>query len=148
MTVYISSVKVVGVLPQPCILFPGLSMLEGKSREQIYDDWKYKVLPTYLIGTALWIPAQVLNFKVVPPQFRVAYVASFVLLEVNVLCFVRKFSPENVTNKMTSFLNETDSEKFESCQSNNIASKGKSQESKSCPEEDETKTIKNKRNKQ
>ena len=75
-------------------------MLEGKSRERIYEDWKYKALPTYLIGTVLWIPAQVLNFKVVPPQFRVAYVASFVLLEVNVLCFVRKFSPENVTTKI------------------------------------------------
>ena len=123
-------------------------MLEGKCRERIYEDWKYKALPTYLIGTALWIPAQVLNFKVVPPQFRVAYVASFVLLEVNVLCFVRKFSPENFTTKMTSFLNETDTEKFESRQNNNITSKIKSQESKSCPEEDETKTIKNKGYKQ
>ena len=129
------------------VLFPGLSMLEGKSREQIYDDWKYKVLPTYLIGTALWIPAQVLNFKVVPPQFRVAYVASFVLLEVNILCFVRKFSPENITTKMTEFLNEKDSENFEFCQNNNIASRFKSQESKSCPDEDETKTTKNKENK-
>ena len=114
-------------------------MLEGKSRERIYEDWKYKALPTYLIGTVLWIPAQVLNFKVVPPQFRVAYVASFVLLEVNVLCFVRKFSPENDTTNMTSFLNETDSEKVESYQSNIIASKVNSQESKSCPEEDKPK---------
>ena len=123
-------------------------MLEGKSRELIYEYWKYKVLPTYLIGTALWIPAQVLNFKIVPPQFRVAYVASFVLLEVNVLCFVRKFSPENVTTKMTSFFNETHSEKLESCQNNIISGKVNSQESKSCPNEYITKTIKDKENKQ
>ena len=47
---------------------------------------------------------------------------------------------------MKTFLNETDSEKFESCQSNNIASKDKSQESISCLEEDETKVIKDKGN--
>ena len=113
-------------------------MLEGRSREQIYEDWKFKVIPTYLIGTVLWIPAQVINFKIIAPQYRVAYVASLVLVEVNVLCLVRKFSSDNISTKITSNISAVDTEKTQYCQRVDDANQVKNLGAESCIEEEET----------
>ena len=75
-----------------------MSLLEGRNQEELIDEWKIKVLPTYLIGAVVWIPAQIINFKLISPQFRVAYVASFVLLEVNVLCVFKRLSSDSSSN--------------------------------------------------
>ena len=72
--------------------------MEGRNQEELVEEWKIKVLPTYLLGAVVWIPAQIINFKLVSPQFRVSYVASFVLLEVNVLCVFKRLSPESLSN--------------------------------------------------
>ena len=72
--------------------------MEGRNQEELVKEWKIKVLPTYLLGAVVWIPAQIINFKLVSPQFRVSYVASFVLLEVNVLCVFKRLSPESLSN--------------------------------------------------
>ena len=115
-------------------------MLEGRSREQIYEDWKFKVLPTYLIGTVLWIPAQVINFKVIAPQYRVAYVASLVLVEVNVLCVVRQFSPENMNTKLASFIDGSDTKKTEIYHKTDGVNQVNDLKEKFCSNDDETKS--------
>ena len=76
-------------------------------KNEILEEWKLKVLPTYFIGALVWIPAQVINFKLISPQYRVAYVASLVLLEVNILCVVKKFSPDNISRKIQQYCGNT-----------------------------------------
>ena len=80
-----------------------MSLLEGRNQEELVEEWKIKVLPTYLLGAVVWIPAQIINFKLVSPQFRVAYVASFVLLEVNVLCVFKRLSTESLSNVLLEY---------------------------------------------
>ena len=80
-----------------------MSLLEGRNQEELKEEWKIKVLPTYLLGAVVWIPAQIINFKLISPQFRVAYVASFVLLEVNVLCVFKRLSPESLSNVLLEY---------------------------------------------
>ena len=77
--------------------------MEGRNQEELVKEWKIKVLPTYLLGAVVWIPAQIINFKLISPQFRVAYVASFVLLEVNVLCVFKRLSPESLSNVLLEY---------------------------------------------
>ena len=77
--------------------------MEGRNQQELVEEWKIKVLPTYLLGAVVWIPAQIINFKLVSPQFRVAYVASFVLLEVNVLCVFKRLSPESLSNVLLEY---------------------------------------------
>ena len=84
--------------------------MEGRNQEEIVEEWKIKVLPTYLLGAVVWIPAQIINFKLVSPQFRVAYVASFVLLEVNVLCVFKRLSPESLSNVLLEYFESNDKE--------------------------------------
>ena len=56
-----------------------------------------------MLGAIVWIPLQVINFKIISPQYRVAYVASLVLLEVNILCVIQKFSPDNINKKIRQY---------------------------------------------
>ena len=77
--------------------------MEGRKQQELVEEWKIKVLPTYLLGAVVWIPAQIINFKLVSPQFRVAYVASFVLMEVNVLCVFKRLSPESLSNVLLEY---------------------------------------------
>ena len=100
-------------------------------------------MPTYLFGTVLWIPAQVINFKVVAPQYRVAYVASLVFVEVNILCVVRKFSPESVNSTMTSFLNVPAKQSNISSGNDNDSNQVRTFEAKYNPNEDATKDTEN-----
>jgi len=139
-----SVIDVVGCgIPYYSAFYCGLSLLEGGSREQIYEDWKFKVLPTYLIGTVLWIPAQVINFKIISPQYRVAYVASLVLVEVNVLCVVRQFSPENINTKLMSFISEQDPQTTKINQKTDSTNQVNDLEENFCRNEDEIKSGKN-----
>ena len=84
--------------------------MEGRNQEELVEEWKIKVLPTYLLGAVVWIPAQIINFKLVSPQFRVAYVASFVLLEVNVLCVFKRLSPESLSNVLLEYFESNNKE--------------------------------------
>ena len=91
-----------------------MSILEGRDKNQIAEEWKFKVLPTYLLGTVIWIPLQIINFKLVSPQYRVAYVASLVLLEVNVLCVIKKLSPKGLEIELQKYWGNPTNEKFDS----------------------------------
>ena len=79
-------------------------MMEGRTNDEIAEEWKAKVLPTYLIATVFWIPAQIINFKIVPTQYRVAYVATLTLLEFNILCIIRRrYSSQQIIQSLQHF---------------------------------------------
>ena len=71
-----------------------MSWLEGK--DNVLSEWKDKFLPTYAVGLSLWVPAQLLNFLLVPPAYRVIYIAVISFFEINILCFIRKISYDDI----------------------------------------------------
>lgn len=77
--------------------------MEGRTNDEIAEEWKVKVLPTYLIATIFWIPAQIINFKMIPAQYRVAYVAALTLLEVNILCVIKRCSSQKLIQRLEHF---------------------------------------------
>ncbi|XP_002730982.1 mpv17-like protein [Saccoglossus kowalevskii] len=68
--------------------FVVMDILERK--EDILHDAKQKTLPSWLAGLAFWPPAQLVNFKFVSPQFRVAYVGIVAYIWTNFLCYMRR----------------------------------------------------------
>ncbi|XP_066991553.2 mpv17-like protein isoform X2 [Anabrus simplex] len=65
-----------------------MSLMEGK--ENIIEECKRKVMPTFKTSCMFWLPAQALNFMVVPPAARVVYVGSCALVWVNILCWFKR----------------------------------------------------------
>ena|SRR3990167_2413902 len=55
------------------LFFPFLGILKQHSYEQISEKIRKDFLKTYLFDCALWIPANLINFRYISPQYRVAY---------------------------------------------------------------------------
>ena len=53
-------------------------------------EWREKFLPTYAVGLLFWVPAQALNFAVLPTRLRVTYVGLCTYVEVNILAVMRR----------------------------------------------------------
>ena len=63
--------------PYLLLLFTYLGALEGKAWPgEIMDSVKDKIVPAFWAGNVFWPVANFINFRFVPPQHRVAYVAS------------------------------------------------------------------------
>jgi len=52
-----------------------LTVMEGKTREEVFQQWKQKFLPTYATGVCVWPVLTSINYKVVPMKFRSSYIA-------------------------------------------------------------------------
>jgi len=64
--------------------------LEGKSDLTGPDSvLRQKFASIYLTNCAFWPAAQLVNFKFVPPQYRVAYLGLAAFIWTNILCFSR-----------------------------------------------------------
>lgn len=74
--------------PLLVIFFTGMSLMERQSN--ILEECKQKFLPTFARSCLFWMPAQTLNFLLVPPKFRVVYVGSCAFAWVNILCWVKR----------------------------------------------------------
>ena len=68
----------------------GMAFLEGKRGSDVFDEWKSKVLPTFVLGSCFWIPAQSANFRLVPPKYRVTVIGCLTFVELNCLCLFRR----------------------------------------------------------
>ena len=53
-------------------------------------EWREKFVPTYAVGLLFWVPAQALNFAVLPTRLRVTYVGLCTYVEVNILAVMRR----------------------------------------------------------
>ncbi|EDS27587.1 conserved hypothetical protein [Culex quinquefasciatus] len=56
----------------------------------IVEECKQKFVPTFARSCLFWLPAQTVNFLLVPPKFRVVYVGSCAFAWVNILCWVKR----------------------------------------------------------
>ncbi|KAL3275781.1 hypothetical protein HHI36_020526 [Cryptolaemus montrouzieri] len=75
--------------PQLLIIFyVAMSIMENKTN--LLEECKQKFLPTFKNSCMFWLPAQTMNFLVVPPAFRVVYVGTCSFAWVNILCWIKR----------------------------------------------------------
>jgi len=53
--------------------FATLSTLEGKSIEKTLSKVQADTFPTYLTNLGVWVPAQLINFSLVPSRYQVLF---------------------------------------------------------------------------
>ena len=58
----------------------------------VTSDYREKFVTTFQSSCMFWMPAQAVNFLVVPAGLRVVYVATCSLLWVNILCLIKRGS--------------------------------------------------------
>jgi len=64
--------------------------MEGS--EDTFLELREKFVPTFMRSCIFWLPAQVLNFSLVAPRFRVIYMGVCGLIWVNILCWTKRQS--------------------------------------------------------
>ena len=75
--------------PLLALFFITMSWLEGE--KDVFDELKKKFIPAFAAECAFWLPAQALNFKLVPAGMRVLYMGLCSFLWLNVLCVIKSW---------------------------------------------------------
>ncbi|CAG9855877.1 unnamed protein product [Phyllotreta striolata] len=70
------------------VFFVSMSLMERK--EDIFEECKQKFLPTFRTSCMFWIPAQLVNFMLVPPLLRVTYIGGCSFAWINILCYIKR----------------------------------------------------------
>lgn len=65
-----------------------MSFLEGK--KDLLEECKQKFVPTFKTSCVFWMPAQAINFILVPPAARVIYVGFCSFVWINMLCWIKR----------------------------------------------------------
>lgn len=68
----------------------GMSLMEGAADP--LAELREKFVPTFARSCMFWLPAQTVNFMLLPPKFRVIYVGLCALVWVNILCWIKRQS--------------------------------------------------------
>ncbi|KAJ6653357.1 hypothetical protein lerEdw1_009258 [Lerista edwardsae] len=76
----------------------GLSFLDGES--DIYGKLQEKFWPTYKAGVLCWTLFQAVNFTLVPPLLRTAYVGACSFLWTAFLCYLRQSDAHDATSRL------------------------------------------------
>lgn len=74
--------QVLYTVPSLFVFYCIMGKLESKTNGEIKEEIRLKYVPTYVTSALFWPAAQIVNFAVVPPSFRILYIssASFVWL--------------------------------------------------------------------
>lgn len=74
--------QVIYTIPSLAMFYLIIGKLEKKSMGEIKEELRLKYIPTYITATLFWPAAQVVNFSLVPPMYRILYIsgASFIWL--------------------------------------------------------------------
>ncbi|XP_070501123.1 mpv17-like protein [Chironomus tepperi] len=75
--------------PLLVIFYTGMSLMEMNFDEP-FEECKRKFVPTFARSCMFWLPAQTLNFILIPPAFRVIYMGFASFCWVNILCFLKR----------------------------------------------------------
>ena len=92
-TTRIIAIKVVldqTMLTIPLLLgfFPYMSWCRGK--DDLTSELKEKLAVTYGVSCLWWLPAQAVNFKFVPPRYRIIYNGACGFVWANILCAIKR----------------------------------------------------------
>lgn len=74
--------------PLLVIFYCGMSIMERQ--RSITEECQKKFVPTFQRSCLFWLPAQAVNFLLIPPQYRVVYMGCASFLWVNILCYVKR----------------------------------------------------------
>lgn len=69
--------------------------MEGK--KDIFAELQNKFIPTFQSSCLFWLPAQAINFLLLPPMARVVYVGTCSFIWVNILCWLKRKEIKVVT---------------------------------------------------
>ncbi|KAL1129016.1 hypothetical protein AAG570_013548 [Ranatra chinensis] len=78
------------------VFYVSMSIMEGK--KNIFEECRQKLIPTFQRSCCFWLPAQTINFLLVPPPARVVYVGTCSFIWVNVLCWLKRKELKVVTD--------------------------------------------------
>ncbi|MPC39328.1 mpv17-like protein isoform X2 [Portunus trituberculatus] len=70
------------------LFYVGMSALERK--EDLLEEWRKKIIPTFVTASVFWVPASLINFRFLPPQARVVFVGSCQIVWVSILCWFKR----------------------------------------------------------
>ncbi|KAK8375560.1 hypothetical protein O3P69_008405 [Scylla paramamosain] len=70
------------------LFYVGMSALERK--EDLLEEWRKKIIPTFVTASVFWVPASLINFRFLPPQARVVFVGSCQVIWVSILCWFKR----------------------------------------------------------
>ena len=79
------------------IFYTGMSAMEGHT--DIFKELREKFWKTYGFSCSFWLPAQAINFALVPSAFRVVYVGSASFLWVNCLCLLKRGQSDSIEDE-------------------------------------------------
>ena len=68
-----------------------VNVLAGEAVQVAWAELRQKLVPTMLTTAAFWVPAQVVNFRYVPPRMRIIYMAACTFVEFNILALFKKW---------------------------------------------------------
>jgi len=71
-----------------------MNLLEGK--KDLLEECKQKFIPTFKTSCVFWMPAQAINFMLVPPGARVIYVGLCSFIWINMLCWIKRKNPKAI----------------------------------------------------
>lgn len=74
--------------PLLVIFFVGMSLMELQKNP--LEECREKFLSTFQRSCLFWLPAQTINFLLIPPPLRVVYMGCASFLWVNILCYVKR----------------------------------------------------------
>ncbi|XP_057654891.1 mpv17-like protein isoform X2 [Diorhabda carinulata] len=70
------------------VFYTSMSIMDGK--KDIFEECRQKFIPTYKTSCLFWIPAQLMNFILVPPIYRVIYIGTCSFVWINILCYLKR----------------------------------------------------------
>lgn len=74
--------------PLLVIFYTGMALMEMQANT--FEECQKKFLPTFARSCVFWLPAQTINFLLIPPHLRVVYMGCASFLWVNILCYVKR----------------------------------------------------------
>ena len=83
--------KLVLDIPYYTAFYVLLNIMAGESWATAWAELRQKLVPTMLTTSAFWVPAQIVNFRYVPPRMRVIYLAACTFVEFNILALFKKW---------------------------------------------------------
>jgi len=81
-------------IPILCMFFPWMSYCDGK--ENIFRELIDKFVLTYTISCTFWLPAQALNFRMVPPRHRILFNGAAGFIWAFILCIIKRQGEDKV----------------------------------------------------
>ncbi|KAM9299379.1 mpv17-like protein [Gastrophryne carolinensis] len=82
--------------------YTGLSILDGE--EEIFKNLKEKFWPTYKTGVLCWTVFQTINFSIIPPLVRTAYIGACAFVWTTFLCYIRNRDIDQVATQVLQYI--------------------------------------------